>query len=136
MEAMPEKAEIEIQNEDDIVLARRMGRDMAISMGFKTIDCTRIATAISELARNILIYTSGGSIRVQIVHVNNCKRGIEVCARDSGPGIKDISLVMSDGYSTSNGLGLGLPGAKRLMDEFEIESEVQKGTVVTVRKWL
>jgi serine/threonine-protein kinase RsbT len=93
-----------------------------------------VATAISELARNIVRYAVRGEIILRLVQ-NNGKRGIEVVAADDGPGIADIGLAMQDGYSTSGGLGLGLPGTRRLMDDFEITSDFGKGTTVTVRRW-
>lgn len=93
-----------------------------------------VATAISELARNIVRYAVRGEITLRLVQ-NNGKKGIEVVASDDGPGIPDVGLAMQDGYSTSGGLGLGLPGTRRLMDDFEITSDFGKGTVVTVRRW-
>ncbi len=136
------EAEIVLQNEIivpvksdvDVVIARQEGRRLAIGLGFNTGDTTLIATAISEVARNIVIYAGKGEIVLGIVERGG-KQGISIVARDNGPGIPDISLAMQDGYSTSKGLGLGLPGARRIVDEFEIASEVGKGTTVTMRKW-
>jgi serine/threonine-protein kinase RsbT len=130
------EAKLEIHNENDIVTARKRGRDIAGEIGFKAVDCAKIATAISELARNIFLYTRGGVILIRVVSDNGTKSGIEIIASDTGPGIEDIDLVMRDGYTTSNGLGLGLPGTKRLMDEFELKSEPGTGTTVRVGKWL
>ena len=124
-----------IRSDLDIVSARVEGRDMAKTLGFGTIDQVRIATAISELARNIVLYASEGTVTIRQVE-RGLKRGIEVFCEDHGPGIEDVSVVMQDGYSTSRGLGMGLPGAKRLMDEFEIDSRVGSGTKIVVRKWL
>ena len=124
-----------IRSDLDIVSARVEGRDMAKTLGFGTIDQARIATAISELARNIVLYASEGTVTIRQVE-RGLKRGIEVFCEDHGPGIEDVSLVMQDGYSTSRGLGMGLPGAKRLMDEFEIDSRPGSGTKIVVRKWL
>lgn len=124
-----------IRSDLDIVSARVEGRDMAKTLGFGTIDQARIATAISELTRNIVLYASEGTVTLRPIE-RGSKKGIEVVCEDHGPGIEDVSLVMQDGYSTSRGLGMGLPGAKRLMDEFEIESQVGKGTRVVTRKWL
>ncbi len=124
-----------VRSDLDIVSARVEGRDMAKALGFGTIDQARIATAISELTRNIVLYAGEGIVTLRPVERGN-KKGIEVVCEDHGPGIEDVNLVMQDGYSTSRGLGMGLPGAKRLMDEFEIESQVGKGTRVTARKWL
>lgn len=108
---------------------------MARALGFGTIDQARIATAISELARNIVLYAGEGTVTLRLIQRSG-KKGIEVICEDRGPGIEDVSLVMRDGYSTSRGLGMGLPGAKRLMDEFEIESRLGQGTRVVVRKWI
>ncbi len=103
-------------------------------MGFSSTDLTLIATAISELARNIVLYAKSGEIHLSSIEHGD-KRGIAVVARDEGPGIPDIRRALQDGYSTSRSLGLGLPGVRRLMDEFEIVSEVNRGTRVTVKKW-
>ena len=125
----------QIRSEGEIVAARQIGRKLAAEMGFSTIDATLIATAISEVARNILQYAKTGSIEIFPIN-NEHKNGITIIARDQGPGISNIALAMQDGYSTSGGLGLGLPGAKRLMSEFEITSEVGKGTLIIMKKWL
>ena len=124
-----------IRSDVDIVSARVEARDMAKAVGFGTIDQARIATAISELTRNIVLYAGEGKVIIRVAE-RGAKRGIEVVCEDNGPGIENVSLVMRDGYSTSRGLGMGLPGAKRLMDEFEIQSEVGEGTRIIVRKWL
>ena len=118
----------------DVVQARLHGREMAAGAGFSTGDQTVIAAAISEIARNILNYAKQGEITLRVVP-NGDHKGVMVVARDAGPGIKDIGRAMQDGYSTSGGLGLGLPGAKRLMDEFEVVSVVGQGTTVTMTKW-
>lgn len=118
----------------DIVAARRKGRDLAAQMTFSSTDLALVATAISELARNILRYAGRGEVFLRLVEHND-KRGIVVVAHDEGPGIADIAQAVKDGYSTSHSLGLGLPGVRRLMDEFEIVSEVGRGTTVTVKKW-
>ena len=125
----------QIRSEWEIVAARQIGRKLAAEMGFSTIDATLIATAISEVARNILQYAKTGTIEIFPMN-NEHKNGITIIARDQGPGISNIALAMQDGYSTSGGLGLGLPGAKRLMSEFEITSEVGKGTLIIMKKWL
>jgi serine/threonine-protein kinase RsbT len=107
---------------------------MAKELGFSASDATLLATAISELARNIVSYARRGEIILRAT--NNCERsGVMVVARDDGPGIPSIDLALQDGYSTSGSLGLGLPGVRRLVDEFEIVSAVGSGTTVTVRKW-
>jgi serine/threonine-protein kinase RsbT len=118
----------------DIVTARQEGRQLASTLDFSSSDLTVIAVAISEVARNILSYARTGEITLQVVEKNG-RRGILVVAEDAGPGIEDIGLALEDGFSTSGSLGLGLPGARRLMDEFEIRSEVGKGTTVILRKW-
>jgi serine/threonine-protein kinase RsbT len=126
---------ISIDSEIDIVTARQKGREMAARLGFSSTELTLIATAISEVARNIVEYARDGEISLSAVTQGD-KRGVVVMACDNGPGIPDIKLAMQDGYSTGKSLGLGLPGAKRLMDEFEIVSEVGKGTKITMKKWL
>lgn len=131
---MPEEIRVDILSEGDIVSARQMGRGLAKELGFGSADATLIATAISELARNIVLYAKPGEIILKAA-VDGTRHGIVVIARDKGPGIPDISQALRVGYSTSRSLGLGLPGARRLMDEFEILSEVGKGTTVTVKKW-
>jgi len=126
---------IAIDREADIVAARRAGRDLAARLGFSAADQTLIASAITELARNIVVYARHGEIVV--CRVDEHRRvGMRVVARDRGPGIENLALALRDGYSTRHSLGLGLPGARRLMDELEIESEVGKGTVVTLKKWV
>ncbi|UOQ44346.1 anti-sigma regulatory factor [Halobacillus salinarum] len=126
---------VNIKKEWDIVGARQLGRDVARKTGFGTVDQARIATAISELARNIYLYAGTGKICFEVIEEVNHK-GMSIIAMDNGPGIKELSQVMEDGYSTSGGLGAGLPGVKRLMDEFDIHSEEGKGTEIKVIKWL
>ncbi len=126
---------VRIYADADIVTARSQGRVLAEQAGFTGSDLTVIATAISEIARNIVEYAKAGEVTLRQIH-NGAKRGIIVTARDRGPGISDVELAMQDGYSTSKGIGLGLPGARRLMDEFEIESKVGKGTTVVMKKWV
>jgi serine/threonine-protein kinase RsbT len=131
---MESEERVPITSATDIVSARQKGRSLAIRLGFDGADLTLIATAISEVARNIVNHAKNGEIVLN--HINHgIRQGIEVVARDSGPGIADIELAMQYGYSTGKGLGVGLPGAKWLMDEFHISSELGKGTVVTMRKW-
>lgn len=128
---------IPIHSDLDIVNARVGGRDLAKSLGFGVIDQARVATAISELTRNIVLYAGEGEVILRRIHDPAGQRvGLEAVCTDHGPGIPDIALAMRDGYSTSNGLGMGLPGTKRLMDEFEIKSAPGQGTTVTIRKWL
>lgn len=125
---------VPIKLDVDIVIARQKGRELAMQINFSSSELTTIATAISELARNIVDYAVGGEIILRQARQNG-KYGIVVVARDNGPGIHDIEQAMKDGYSTGKGLGLGLPGTRRLMDDFEIISEVGKGTRITVKKW-
>lgn len=127
--------EININSESDIITTRKIVRDVATSLGFGITDVTRIVTTASELTRNIFIYAGSGILQLHRIDNGNSP-GIELIFKDNGPGITDVELAMEAGYSTCGGLGLGLPGSKRLMDEMEIQSEVGKGTVVTVRKWL
>lgn len=129
-----EAARISIDHDGDVVTARQRGREMAQRAGFIGSDLTIIATAISEIARNIVVYGRRGEMIVSQLQ-QGARRGVLVVARDEGPGIADIEQAMTDGFSTGKSLGLGLPGARRLMDEFEIVSEPGKGTVVTMRKW-
>jgi serine/threonine-protein kinase RsbT len=132
---LPPENRVPIRADADIVTARQQGRTLAQQLGFVGSDLTVIATAISELGRNILTYAGSGEIFLRPAQTGG-KRGIIVVARDEGPGIPDITLAMQDAYSTSNSLGLGLPGTRRLMDEFEIHSIVGRGTIVTVKKWV
>jgi serine/threonine-protein kinase RsbT len=118
----------------DIVTARQEGRDLAERMGCSSIESTMIATAISEIARNVMSHAGRGEIAISTVTIDG-RDAIEVVASDEGPGIVDIERAMQDGYSTGPGLGLGLPGAGRLMDHFEVRSEVGVGTTVVMRKW-
>ena len=131
---MPEDSRLQIASDVDIVSARQKGRELAASQGFSPGDQTVIAAAISEVARNILMYAKRGEI--VLMGIGDGERvGVGVVASDQGPGIRDVSLALQDGYSTSGGLGLGLPGAKRLMDEFELVSTPGRGTTVTMKKW-
>ncbi len=132
---MADEVRIPINSEYDIVTARQKGRELAVRLGFSSTEQVAIATAISEIARNIVQYAIRGEMFLNTIQQGD-RRGIVVIARDKGPGIPDINLAMQDGYSTGKGLGLGLPGSKRMMDEFEIVSEVGKGTTVTMKKWV
>jgi len=135
---MDPKSCITIDREWDIVKARQLAREMAKKIGFGTVDQARIATTVSELARNIYLYAEKGELCYEIVEQAETvyKKGLLLLIQDKGPGIADLRKVMQDGYSTSGGLGAGLPGAKRLMDQFDIQSEVGKGTKITTTKWL
>lgn len=126
---------ISIESTDDIVTARHAGRDLATKLEFSMTDITMITTAISEVARNISAYAGSGEIRLSLT-TKGARRALMVQAIDKGPGIADTEQALEDGFSTSNGLGLGLPGSKRLMDDFELESTVGEGTTVTMWKWL
>ena len=132
---MVNRSSVEIRSAVDIVTARQRGRTLALEIGFTGADVTLVAAAISEVARNIVDHAKSGEILIQSVQDGN-QRGILIVAQDQGPGIRDIVQAMHYGYSTGKGLGVGLPGAKWLMDEFWIDSEVGKGTTVTMRKWL
>jgi serine/threonine-protein kinase RsbT len=128
------EALVPIASDADVMRARQKGRELASMLGFSGSDLTLMATAISEVARNIVQYASEGEIEFRRMERAG-KRGLVIIARDRGPGIPDIALAMQDGYSTSRGMGLGLPGSKRLMDDFDISSEIGKGTTVTMIKW-
>jgi serine/threonine-protein kinase RsbT len=125
---------IAINSDSDIVTARKRGREMASRLGFTSTDSTLIATAISELARNILLYARQGEIGVTIIE-GSARRGVQVIARDDGPGIPDVERALQEGFSTSRSLGMGLSGVKRLVDDFSIVSEPGRGTTVIVKKW-
>jgi serine/threonine-protein kinase RsbT len=131
---MEDKINVPISSDVDIVTARQKGRELAAQIGFPSTDMAIVATAISELARNIVTYAKSGEIVISVIQ-QGIKHGVMIVAKDHGPGIPDIEQALKDGYSTSKGLGLGLPGTKRLMDEFEVVSTVGKGTTVTVKKW-
>jgi serine/threonine-protein kinase RsbT len=118
----------------DVVTARQEGRAIAAKAGFTVTELTVIATAISEVARNIVKFARRGQIIVRLINESE-RQGVSIVARDSGPGIPNLSEALRDGYSTYHGLGLGLPGARRLMDEFDIVTEVGKGTTVSMTKW-
>jgi serine/threonine-protein kinase RsbT len=134
-ESSPGSRAIPIASDMDIVEARLAARTLAAYVGFGGADLVIIATAVSEVARNIVEYARPGEVVLSVIQ-NNSRRGLEVVARDHGPGIANIEQAMQDGFSTSRGLGLGLPGSRRLMDEFRIDSQVGEGTTVTMRKWL
>lgn len=132
---MGDDIHVPISSDADIVIARQQGRALAERIGFTGSNLAVVATAISEVARNIVEYAKRGEIVLKPVNQGG-RQGLTVMARDQGPGIPDIALAMQDGYSTAKGLGLGLPGARRLMDEFEIISKVGRGTTVTMKKWV
>ena len=132
---MPAEIRVAIEHEADIVTARQKGRELAAGNGFASTDQTLIATAISEIARNIVVYAQRGEVVLSALESRG-RRGILVVCRDNGPGISDLELAMRDGYSTTRSLGMGLPGAKRLMDEFDLTSVLNAGTTVSMKKWL
>ncbi len=131
---MKDETRVPIDSDHDIVTARQRGRALAEQIGFSNSNLTMVATAISELARNILLYAKKGELTLGIIEEDG-RQGVAMVARDQGPGIRDVDRAMEVGYSTSGSLGLGLPGVRRLMDEFEIVSRIGKGTTVTARKW-
>jgi serine/threonine-protein kinase RsbT len=132
---MSPETHVAIEHEADIVTARQKGRELAAASGLSRTEQTLIATAISELARNIVVYAQRGEVVLAALEQKG-RRGVLVVARDDGPGIANPELAMRDGYSTSRSLGMGLPGAKRLMDEFELSTVLGKGTTITMKKWV
>lgn len=128
-------ASVYVADDAGIVAARQKGRAMAAAMGFSSTDLTLIATAISEIARNMVVYAKGGEIVFGERQAGN-RRGLIVRASDKGPGIANVAQAMQDGFSTGQGLGLGLPGARRLMDDFHIESAPGVGTTIVMTKWV
>ncbi|HEX9245836.1 MAG TPA: ATP-binding protein [bacterium] len=131
---MAQEITVPIASDLDIVTARQWGRTLAVQLGYSPTEATLIATAISELARNIVLYAKRGEIWLGVANGEG-KPGVVVVARDEGPGIADVPQAIAGGHSTSGGLGLGLSGVRRLMDEFEIISEPRKGTTVTIKRW-
>jgi serine/threonine-protein kinase RsbT len=129
-----EAKEVQLDYESDIVNARNAAREFARDLGFGMVDQTRIATAVSELARNVIRYAQSGSVVIKAVELRE-RTGIEITVIDQGPGIEDLELAMQEGYSTSGSLGKGLPGTRRLMDEFTINSIQGVGTTIIIRKW-
>jgi serine/threonine-protein kinase RsbT len=123
-----------IHIEQDVVLARQTARKLATECGMRLIDLTKMVTAVSELARNTMVYGGGGDMDWQILD-DNARTGLRLTFRDEGPGIADVKLAMTDGWTSGNGLGLGLTGAKRLVEEFELDTAPGKGTRVTITRW-
>jgi serine/threonine-protein kinase RsbT len=128
---------IALAGESGIVAARQRAREAARRLGFGLVDQSRIATAVSELARNVVRYAVNGegNVTIRELAAPTSRIGIEIVVRDNGPGIADVAQAMRDGFTSGNGLGLGLPGTKRLMDEMQLESALGSGTTVTIRKW-
>ena len=131
---MAADARVAIRTDADVVTARQEARTMGAALGFSSTDLTLLATAISEVARNITTYAGEGEVLLRVLH-DSGRAGIEVVANDEGPGITNVELAMQDGYTTGNGLGLGLPGTRRLVDEFELETEPGVGTRIRLVKW-
>ncbi len=131
---MPTFETISIQSSADIVLVRQSVRQLAVELGFSLVDQTKIVTAASELARNTLDYGGGGTVKLEALQ-EEIHRGLRLTFEDQGPGIADIDLALRDGYTTGQGLGMGLGGTKRLVNEFNIVSQVGQGTCVTITKW-
>lgn len=131
---MSDSVEAPLHSENDIVLARQLVRRKAQEVGLSLIDQTKIITAASELARNALIYGGGGTMKATILN-NGIRRGLQLEFSDQGPGIPDVDLAMKDGWTSGNGLGMGLSGAKRLVNEFELDTRVGEGTRVTIARW-
>jgi serine/threonine-protein kinase RsbT len=134
---MADEERVPIRREDDIVMSRQRAREVAKRLGFGAVDQSRIATAVSELARNVVRYATDGQGEVTIRELPTEARrtGIEIVVADEGPGIADLEQAMSDGFTSGGGMGMGLPGTKRLMDEMEIDSGAGRATVITIRKW-
>ena len=131
----PEQAErIAIESDADVVTARQRARALAIGLEMPSTDQTLLATAISEIARNITAYAERGEVLLDVVQ-DGARRGVRVVASDDGPGIEDLEKALTDGYTTGGGLGLGLPGARRLVDDFDIQTAPGRGTRVTLVKW-
>jgi serine/threonine-protein kinase RsbT len=130
----PQSKQVAIRNDMDIVTARSTARDVARGLGFGSIDQARIATAVSELARNVFVHGKGGYMNVTELERNG-RRGIELEFVDQGPGIGNLDQALQDGFSTVGSMGMGMPGAKRLMDEFDIQSTLGVGTTIMCRKW-
>jgi serine/threonine-protein kinase RsbT len=125
---------VAIRTDSDVVTARQEARAMGAGLGFSSTDLTLLATAISEIARNITTYAGEGEVALRVLN-DGGRQGIEVVATDDGPGIADVDLAMQDGYTTGNGLGLGLPGTRRLVDEFDLDTQPGSGTKVRLVKW-
>jgi serine/threonine-protein kinase RsbT len=132
---VPDEIRVAIRTDADVVTARQEARTMGARLGFSSTDLTLLATAISEVARNITTYAGEGEVTVRILEEGG-RQGIEVLASDDGPGIENVELAMQDGYTTGNGLGLGLPGTRRLVDDFDLRTKPGAGTTVRLVKWI
>ena len=134
VDAQLEPVRLPITSLINVVTSRRQGLDMALKLGFSRPDATKIAVVISELARNITLYTEGGTIT--LIPQTSERTGLKVIAQDKGPGIENVERVLAGGYTTSNGLGMGVSGSKKIMDEFELQTVVGGGTTIKAVKWL
>ena len=123
-----------VRSAEDVVGVRRVVREWALAVGFSLVDQTKIVTAASELARNVIVYGGGGSLRLEALN-DDARRGLRLVFEDQGPGIADVERALKDGFSTGGGLGLGLGGARRLSNEFEIDSQPGAGTRVAITRW-
>lgn len=134
---MDTELKVPIRGEEDIIMARQSARELAKRLGFGLVDQSRIATAVSELTRNVVRYATDGigEMRSRNVADGAGRSGIEIVVADNGPGIEDIEQAFAEGYTTGRGMGLGLPGARRLVDEMVVDSALGRGTIVTMRKW-
>ena len=133
--AQLERAELlPVRAEDDVVRVRQTVRTWSVQLGFSLVDQTKMVTAASEIARNTVIYGKGGTLRMEAL-TNGGRRGLRLIFEDKGPGIRDLDLAMRDGYTTGTGLGMGLGGAKRLVNEFQVDSRPGEGTTVTLTRW-
>ncbi len=132
--AIPSGERWPVRSSDDVIVARRAVRELTIKQGFSLVDQTKMVTAVSELARNTLLHGGGGDMDLEVVRAQT-RVGVRATFVDEGPGIPDVELAMKDGYSTGGGLGLGLSGSKRLVNDFEIESKPGKGTKVVIVRW-
>ena len=133
-EAVQKQEVVSVRGSQDVINVRQIARLWAVELGFGLVNQTKLVTATSELARNMLAFASGGEVRLEILEANG-RRGLRLTFEDQGPGIPDVELALKDGYTTSGGLGLGLGGARRLVDEFEIVTRVGEGTRVTITSW-
>jgi serine/threonine-protein kinase RsbT len=132
--AIPDRSVQPIRSQEDIVRVRQTTRDRAVSVGFSLVDQTKIVTAASELARNTLVHGGGGEVTIEVLN-DGARKGVRLVFSDRGPGIPDIDLALKDGYTTGSGLGLGLSGARRLSNEFKIDSRPGQGTRVAITRW-
>jgi serine/threonine-protein kinase RsbT len=132
---VPDEVRVAIRTDADVVTARQEARTMGAGLGFSSTDLTLLATAISEVARNITTYAGEGEVTLRVLDQDG-RRGIEVLAADEGPGIENVELAMRDGFTTGNGLGLGLPGTRRLVDDFDLQTTPGVGTTVRLVKWI